>query len=536
MFSGLLFVRVKAAEQALRNNRLDEAYRLASQPDIAAHPRGAKLLAGVATALLERARAHYRADQFTEALLDLNKAQACSDSHDPQIAELRGQILTVADEVARQEADRRNRVEEARRRLMGGSLVAGQRLIESAAADGADVAGLEKEIARKQRQAGELLSEVEAAMKQDRLAVAVDRLMRAQALDAHSELAARLENQLCEMVLRQAYDAVQAGRLKAAREALDSLKTLGREHARRVELGEILDAAAAAARAIDAARFDQAQPLAHRLQTLGPKAAWIAQAVKSLDQIDAALLALRAGPLGEPFGGDREAGAAPPPAGDVALAETVALGARGPLAEAARPIPQRLLVLIEGGGSYLLYRGQRLSIGRAASDHPADLPIFSDLSERHADIARVEDDYFILSAHDVEVSGRQTRHGLLRDRDRIVLGRRAKLTFHKPNRKSPSGTLDTSDSTKVPNDVRRVILFRESAMIGRGPNCHVTCHSAARDLVLFERGGALWIRPRGRLAGDTAVPVELGKAIDMEGVSMTVKAWTVQAPGSSRLV
>ena len=44
MLSQLLFVRLKAAENALRDGRLDEAYRLASASDIREHRRGAAVL------------------------------------------------------------------------------------------------------------------------------------------------------------------------------------------------------------------------------------------------------------------------------------------------------------------------------------------------------------------------------------------------------------------------------------------------------------------------------------------------------------
>ena len=47
MLSRLLFVRLKAAENALRDGRLDEAYRLATASDIREHRRGAAVLAAL---------------------------------------------------------------------------------------------------------------------------------------------------------------------------------------------------------------------------------------------------------------------------------------------------------------------------------------------------------------------------------------------------------------------------------------------------------------------------------------------------------
>ena len=190
--------------------------------------------------------------------------------------------------------------------------------------------------------------------------------------------------------------------------------------------------------------------------------------------------------------------------------------------------------MVDGGGSYLLLCKDRASIGRAATSRPADVPIFSDLADHHAEIARVGDDYFLLSGHDVEVGGKLTRHQLLHDGDRVVLGRKAKFTFRVPSRKSTSATLDLSDTSKLPNDVRRVVLFERNAMVGFGPGFHVQCRMARNPLVLFVRDGALWVRLSGRgRPGPEAVRLELGKTVEIDGVSMVAKPWS-SGPGGTR--
>ena len=102
MLSNLLFVRLRATEHALRDGRLDEAYRLGTAPDIREHRRGAAVLAKLAGKLLDRAREHYRADRFTEALMDLDKAEAGGVKQD-EIAELRNNVQIVAAEARRRQ-------------------------------------------------------------------------------------------------------------------------------------------------------------------------------------------------------------------------------------------------------------------------------------------------------------------------------------------------------------------------------------------------------------------------------------------------
>ncbi len=530
MLRGLLFVRMKAAEQALRDGRLDDAHRMAQEPEIAGHARGAKLLASLGKALVERARNHYRADRFTEALLDLGKADGCGGMK-AEIAELRNQVTTVAREVARQDEERRRKLEEARRRIYGGSIAAGRMILENADQQNTQFQQLKKEAADREQEFKTLMARAEASFKRNEFDAAVDALLQAKKLDAHSEQATTLERKICDQLLKQARQSFDAGRVAMAMSDVDRLKSLGSNHASKTELLEIVHLSAAAGRALDAWDIDATQRHLHRMKALSPKIAWVNKAIDQIARLDAALLNLKSSPLGEYAKMPSSTDNAP-----ASLQETMILGT--PDAPGRSGLPRQLLLLVNGGGSYLLHLASRASIGRAtAAESIADIPIFSDLSSHHADLTRVEEDYFIISPHDVEVAGRPTRQHLLRDGDRVVLARRAKFTVRVPNRKSPSVRLDISDSTKMPHDVRRVVLFKQTAMIGRGSNCHVTCRSAARDLVLFERGGKLWVRPQGRdNAGNNTIEVQLGKSIEVEGAEFVLEPWSTDDFGSSKIV
>ena len=76
MFTQLQFVRLRAAERALQGGRLDEAHRLATAPDLFHHRRARAVRSALGEKLYQRAREHFRADRFTEALLDLDRAEA----------------------------------------------------------------------------------------------------------------------------------------------------------------------------------------------------------------------------------------------------------------------------------------------------------------------------------------------------------------------------------------------------------------------------------------------------------------------------
>ncbi len=544
MLSRLLFVRLKAAENALRDGRLDEAYRLATAPDIREHRRGAAVLAKLTERFLERASSHFRADRFTEAVMDLDKAEAGQVKKE-EVAELREHVRTVMAEQQRREQSRANRNEAAKRRIEDGSLAAGRKMLERAAESDLGAQQLRKAAEDRAGDAANIVEQAERLIGQGQLAAAAQRIRRAQTVDAHNEAAARVETHLCNHVFDNARNAIRDARLSRAADELACLGKLGDALPAKREISDILVTAQEAARCVGSHQYAEALRHVMRLSRLAPDAKWLEDVAGQLRSIDDNFTALCAGPLGGRVNGGgatpeivgaahARVGQALEPGGrrpPQSVEDTVALP-RG--LRSAGSLPERLLLLVDGGGSYLLLRSPQASLGRVASNNQADVPIFGDLAERHANIARVDDDYFIFSSKAVEVAGRKTCHQLLRDGDRIVLGRKAKLTLRVPSRKSPTAVLDLSDTTKMPNDVRRVILFHQHATVGSGPSAHIRCQHAGTPMVLFERKGALWLRTKNDGHVDTdAVRLPIGEPIEIAGVSLVLEPWKVRTPGDT---
>lgn len=520
MFSRLFNARIKAAEAALKSERLDEALRLASAPDLRDNRQAAAVLLTLAERLFQRARQRFADEQFTEALLDLDKAEVAGAPSD-KVAELRAQVRVVADEVNRQDRSRRARLEAARDRIDKGSLLAGRRMLEQAPQDDAEAQRLKQHAEDRQEQADRLYAEAERLLDQGQLSAAVERFRRAKSLHPNAPTCAALENRLCTAVLTRVREAFESGRPSGAADDLAILADLGRDTPSRREIEEALRWIRESAQALRAWQVDAARQGVLRLLNLHPKVVWLRKAADDLKVLDERLMALQAGPLGERWDDTKD----PSPAGQArtpgGLDETVLL-AKAPADMGL--LPERLLLIIDGGGSFLLHRGDRVSIGRAASSRPADVAVFSDLAEHHADVARTEEDYFLFSPREVQVNGVVTRQALLQDGDRLVMGRKARFVFRTPSRRSASAVLELSDGTRMADDVRRVILFRGHALIGVGPTVHATCTTARRPLVLYERAGQLWLRPESSAADPgTAIPVPLGESVEVEGIRLIVK-------------
>jgi hypothetical protein len=552
MFSQLVFVRLKAAEKALRDGRLDEAYRLATAADLRTHRRAVAILAELTDRLIERARGHFRAHRFAEALADLERARA-GEKKGEEIAELRAQVQTVAAELERKDASRRRRVQAAKRRIEGGSLAAGRRLLEQVTENDQAAQRLQREADNRAWEVMDIVDQTEKLVERGQFGAAADRLRRVKSLDARDERVARLEGLLCEKALAAAREAFVSGRLGWAASELACLGGLGKSLPGMRELTEFLTIAKEAWRCVHAGRYAEARRQVMSLARMLPDTPWIEQAVEQMRQIDELRTVLAAGPLGElsetDAGVGERAGFNPVGMARSVPTRTQTAGARrlkAPAGEAnpatrggsgaGRDLPQRLLLLVDGGGSYLVLRGDRASVGRVACDDPPEVAIFSDLAERHAELVRVDEDYFLFSGRDVQVGGVKTQHQLLRDGDPVRLGRKAKLVFRLLSRKSPTAILDLSDTTKMPNDVRRVILFHHHATIGQGERAHIRGPQAGLPLVLFERDGSLWIRAQNDGHVDReAVRLGLGEPVEVHGVSLVLEPWRIRPPAATKL-
>ncbi len=539
MFGQLLIMRLRTAEKALRDSRLDEAFRLAIAADLREHRRGKAVLGQLGARFLERAREHYRADRFAEALLDLDRAEAGAAAGDidlkNQVAELRKFVQTVASETNRNDGSRRARIDEAVRRIEDGSLAAGRRILEEASAGDGAAAKVREIAGRRQAELREMIAQAEVSLAAGQFAAAADRVRRAKALDAHAVDVIRLEAELCGRVLSSARAALVEGKLARAESELACLGDVGKAMPARREVADVLALAREAARHLAAGRFGEARRCAMSVTRLLPEAKWVEATIEQVRQMEELHAKLASGPLSEKMNGGGQTSSLQSKARG-SLDETVAVpksdtirnNAIGPVQPLASPA-EKLLLLVDGGGSFLLVRGSAASVGRAAADHPADVPIFSDLAERHMNVSRVEDDYFAFATKEIEIAGKKTLHTLLRDGDRMVLGRKAKFTFRVPSRRSASAVLELSDTTKMPNDVRRVILFDRAAMIGVGPTAHIPCRHAGATLILYERNGAFWVRRQDDGHVDTAAKeLPIGETVEVGGVSMVLRPWTMK--------
>ena len=84
----MVILRIRQAETAMADGRLDEAFEQAIREDVRSHRRGQKLADRLADRLLERGQGHLTAERYVEALSDCERAGRLAGNQE-RIADLR---------------------------------------------------------------------------------------------------------------------------------------------------------------------------------------------------------------------------------------------------------------------------------------------------------------------------------------------------------------------------------------------------------------------------------------------------------------
>lgn len=522
MFARWLFVRLNAAEKALRQGRIDDAYASASQPDLHEHPRAQRLCDELVKPLVARARVHRQAGRFRDALADLDRLVAI-DRAGPDVQTLRQQILEEMRQDAERAADRHQAYGRAVEDLRAGRLESG-RLNAERVTDPRQHEELAEEIDLRVQRTGQLLQQAAEALEREDVLAAVRYWQDACGRHGRTRETDGFVTRLgtaCRRAVERWYEEGRMDRLMAFHGSLTSLLPLD------PALAECDRVVALCSRAL--AQFAAADHPALRQTLLRLKAArgdvaWVDAALEALSGIAAAQEKLMASPLG--LFASRNGEATSPTRHAQTDAAVVAR-----VDPNALRLDRPLLVLVDGGGSSLLVNHDRLRIGRAGSSAAVEVPIPGDIQSHHADITRRGDDYFLTAYGPAEVNRRRVDHALLRDGDHIVLGGNAKMVFCKPCAKSETAVLRLSHRCRLAQDVGDIILFRKTCLIGRPASCHLRTHEGDGQFVLFERGGALHVR---QTAGKdwASAPVQAvlaGETLDFGDMRLTVKPYEVQA-------
>lgn len=515
----MLFLRIRQAETALGDGRLDEAYGLVQDVKLRAHRRGQDLIGRLARALVARGRQHLADQRWPQALADCEKAAKLGGN----LTEAADLHKAVSEAAARQQSDDRRRAEAlaaARKQMDNGRLSMCEGMLADLEADSARVATLKNRADAFRAEAQEHLDRARAAVAAGQWDAAIDNLVEAKQLHASSKTLSELTGRVVASVTDEIDRAVNAGRLDRADALVRRLRPLAGETVALAELAGFLGQCRRAQADVERGMLHSAGEALCRLAALRPEAVWLRAARQAVEQAAQNLQEARGGPLG------LLAGTVP----SMAEPQTMSQPSQDrPQARPADPIrleggdrlPSRFLLHVDGAGSYLVVRDRCVTIGPVSSAQRPDVGLMAEPHLPVVTIERNDEDYFLVAQQGVTVNDKPVTRKLLADGDTIALAPRCRLKFSLPHAASTTAVVELSGTRLPAGDVRRVVLLDRSLVIGAGSSAHIRADAVVDPIVLHVHDERLLCRnnadvmvedrPLGRSRG---IPVDAHVKID----------------------
>ena len=511
----MLTLRIRKAEVALADGRLDDAYQQAIREDVREHRRGQRLINRLAKAFQKRGQEHLDAGNAQGALADIERATRLGGNQ-PKIVALRDDALAKLANQQTRQRQRQQKVAAVRQCIASGDFSLGAKLGQPLDSSSDTVAGLIQDAEVARQRVDVALDRARQAMKGQDWEQALTSAAEAKRLQPSHATVNDLVGQVTQSVTRQIRAFLKEGRLDQG----DALLRRLREHLGgsldAEELARVISKCREAGQAMRSVEMATAMENLKSLKHVLPDARWLDGVIKDVEVAARSMESLRTGPLGLlRFNGSDS------------IQRTVASTKRKdvsplPTRQSSAGVPENFLIHVDGGGSFLIVRSRYVTVGTQSRSRPVNVPLMGPMGLPRLTIERTDEDYFLSGEEAVEVNGKRTASTLLANQDRIQLGRRGSIEFLRPCAASTSAVLDFRGVRLAHGNHRRVILMDDALVLGPQPAAHVHVPQLQRAMVLYTRNGELRMRPMSRVGENAGVPVEMGRPQDLDGLSLVV--------------
>ncbi len=533
----MLILQLKQAESAMADGRLDEAFDIVQSESIRQHRRGQKLISRLAEALARRGRENLDSERIQPALLDCNKAEKLA-GNTTEVAKLRSAICSEMEQKRLRNRHRSFKVAQARRHIEDGWLSAGEQILKEAGEKDsqADMVRQQANVAR--LQIGEVVAKAEKALQRNDLDGAVSIVLKIGAASSQNDKFVELLSKVKSLATEKIKKDLEHGRINLAQRLWQRVSPLANGSSEMSELGLALNRCGQAAECIAAGRPRAALPLLRKVKAAYPTAKWLTEATQQAKIAAESLDELAASPLGPDTGEEasteadtmyeaEESKLADVPSVPVRARPELAEGAfeknasrrhyKQTVGKAHPAIPSKFVLQMDGIGSFIVLRENRITIGPVSSSARPTIGLMADPNLPVAVIERSEEDYFIKSASPVNVNGTGTTSKLLADGDRIALSPRCVMRFNLPNPASTTATLSLTSGRVARGDVRRIILMDRDILVGPSAGDHIASESLEETMAMFVQNGRLLCKAKDRiLVDDKVVSSRAGLPVDKQ--------------------
>ena len=529
----MLILRIRQAECALGDGRLDEAFDLVMTNGMHEHKRGQDLAGRLSRKLIERGRGHLEGSRLVQAGADCEKAAKLAGNL-PEVEELRGDVAQSLMVKQQEERRRQEALAAARREIAAGHLSVGQEMLDGMKEEcGAGAATMLMDVAAKRAVIDNLIAKAEKALDRDDWETAVEELVAAKRTHANDTRVRDLVAQTTKALTKRIENAISSGRLDTAACVVKRLSKIAGESVETEQFARTIEQCRLAWEMIEKGQPRRAEEIVRRLAVVLPDADWIESTLKNLRTAAEAMDQLRAGPFAMLENG-RGAAAVVNPNVDREMPRVVPVAhvaprRETPVANMNESLAKKLILQVDGIGSFLVVRGPRVSMGPVSAANSVDLALVADAGAPVVFVERTEEDYFLRSGMPITVNDKATKGKLLRNGDKIAVSPRCRMSFRVPSWKSTTAVLDLHSARLPRADVRNVVLMDREVIIGGGSASHVRVDEMNIPAMLVVRDGNMYCQSKlgvtidGQAAdGDTAIP--LGKQVQVGGVSFVITA------------
>ena len=287
---------------------------------------------------------------------------------------------------------------------------------------------------------------------------------------------------------------------------------------------------------LDASRFDEAYLQIRKLAPLLGNVAWLNELADKAKQAADLIVEIKSSPLSLLSGSRRSVSNV-----SAALLKVEHAGMAAPSTSdsfGSSTLPEQLILQIDGVGSALLLRQPKLSIGSPGRAGACDIALTGFPGSGTLTIERTAGRYRLSAGNvdDLAVNERRCQEKSLTDGDSVRVGKRCRFKFRRPTADVPSAVLELS-GTRLPRpDIRSIVLFDETLVVGPGQSSHLMARNLDQPLILFVRDGVFHVRSglpnraqrfAANGAPQGAQPLMLDTPVEIGGTRVTIVPYNV---------
>lgn len=520
-------LRLRQAETAFAEGRLNEVARLVEQQEVREHRDGQRLLTRLVDAFVDRGREHFQAGRFVEANADCREAKILAGEQS-SIAALASEISAARIE-AQKTATRKHRIAaEVGQEIARGELDLGEKLLAGFEANGLSSGSLpgriNDQIAVSRERIEAASSRARREAKAGHTRASVTAILELQKLSpSHPELV-DLIDQVTTPIVSQLWREVEAARLDRVDTLIESVRPLIDFDPELTEVCRAISSVAEINALLGAACYHEASLRIRKLAPLLGNVDWLQELAGKVTQAADLAVEIQSSPLSllELSGREsvRNQPAFPATNSHVPVFRTASL-------------PEQLVLQIDGIGSTLLVRQPTLSMGAVGRSRSCSITLTGFPGKGSITIDRTSGRCRITAfeTSDVAVNDRPCQEKVLADGDSVRVGKRCRFRFRRPTPDVPSAVLELSGTRLTRPDIRSIVLFDETVIVGPGPSSHIVARDLDQPLILFVQNGVLYGRSglsnrAQRFTADGtpqgAVPLELENPTELGGTRVTI--------------